>query len=259
MDFEVAIGYGTDKPDFWIGRQPDEGPASGPNREIHVAFQAADAAAVRAFFEAATELGAEVLHEPRHCARSTTTTTTAPSSATPTATTSRRSATRCRPAARAADAQSPVERQGRAAERGDVVGRGVGGLGGVGEDAEVRRRRQPALVGVEHVGPDDELAGQGGDPHLGLAVEPEVGGLPAVQRRLVLAGDVVDRDEDLLERVLRRSWRARRPSRAPRRRRSAASPPASRSSAAGSAGTARPCGRGRGWSRRRRRASRAGD
>jgi catechol 2,3-dioxygenase-like lactoylglutathione lyase family enzyme len=66
MDFEVALGYGKDKPDFWIGKQPDEGPASGPNREIHVAFEAADADAVRAFFLAATELGAEVLHEPRH-------------------------------------------------------------------------------------------------------------------------------------------------------------------------------------------------
>ena len=65
MDFEVALGYGTDKPDFWISVQPDEGPASGPNREIHVAFAARDAAAVRAFFEAATGLGAEVLHEPR--------------------------------------------------------------------------------------------------------------------------------------------------------------------------------------------------
>ena len=65
MDFEVALGYGKDKPDFWLGRQPDEGPASGPNREIHVAFQAADTAAVRAFFEAAKEMGAEVLHEPR--------------------------------------------------------------------------------------------------------------------------------------------------------------------------------------------------
>jgi len=65
MDFEVALGYGKDKPDFWIGRQPDEGPASGPNREIHIAFEAADPAAVRAFFEAAKEMGAEVLHEPR--------------------------------------------------------------------------------------------------------------------------------------------------------------------------------------------------
>jgi catechol 2,3-dioxygenase-like lactoylglutathione lyase family enzyme len=65
LDFEVAIGYGKDKPDFWLGKQPDEGPASGPNREIHVAFQAADAAAVRAFFDAAKESGAEVLHEPK--------------------------------------------------------------------------------------------------------------------------------------------------------------------------------------------------
>jgi catechol 2,3-dioxygenase-like lactoylglutathione lyase family enzyme len=65
MDFEVAIGYGDQKPDFWISIQPDEGPASGPNRETHIAFAAMDAAAVRAFFDAATSLGAEVLHEPR--------------------------------------------------------------------------------------------------------------------------------------------------------------------------------------------------
>ena len=65
LDFEVAMGYGAHKPDFWIGAQPDEGPASGPNREVHIAFVAADAAAVRAFFAQATELGAEVLHEPR--------------------------------------------------------------------------------------------------------------------------------------------------------------------------------------------------
>ena len=65
MDFGEAIGYGDAKPDFWLGRQPAEGPAAGPNREIHAAFVAKDAAAVRAFFEAATSLGAEVLHEPR--------------------------------------------------------------------------------------------------------------------------------------------------------------------------------------------------
>jgi catechol 2,3-dioxygenase-like lactoylglutathione lyase family enzyme len=66
MDFGQAIGYGVPgKPDFWISTQPTEGPASGPNREIHVAFMAPDAAAVRAFFEAATSVGAEVLHEPR--------------------------------------------------------------------------------------------------------------------------------------------------------------------------------------------------
>ena len=65
MDFDVAMGYGAESPDFWISAQPAEGPAAGPNREVHIAFAAADAAAVRAFFEAATGLGAEVLHEPR--------------------------------------------------------------------------------------------------------------------------------------------------------------------------------------------------
>ncbi|MCW2764460.1 MAG: Glyoxalase-like domain protein [Nocardioides sp.] len=67
MDVGVAIGYGVDKPDFWISRQPDDGgPASGPNREIHVAFSASSAEQVREFFAAACSLGAEVLHEPRH-------------------------------------------------------------------------------------------------------------------------------------------------------------------------------------------------
>ena len=65
LDVGVAIGYGTESPAFWISAQPDGGPASGPNREIHVGFRAADADAVRAFFDAAVELGAEVLHEPR--------------------------------------------------------------------------------------------------------------------------------------------------------------------------------------------------
>jgi catechol 2,3-dioxygenase-like lactoylglutathione lyase family enzyme len=65
LDFGEAIGYGDQKPDFWLSRQPAEGPASGPNREIHVAFEAQAAAAVRAFFEAARAAGAEVLHEPR--------------------------------------------------------------------------------------------------------------------------------------------------------------------------------------------------
>ncbi len=62
MDFGEVIGFGSaGKPSFWIG------PHSGdePNREIHVAFQAADRAAVRAFFDAAVATGAEVLHEPR--------------------------------------------------------------------------------------------------------------------------------------------------------------------------------------------------
>ena len=62
MDFGVAMGYGRNgKPDFWIGglEEGDE------NRPIHVAFEAPDRAGVRAWFEAATSAGAEVLHEPR--------------------------------------------------------------------------------------------------------------------------------------------------------------------------------------------------
>ena len=61
MDFGVAIGYGTDKPDFWLSTFD----GMGPNREVHVAFSAPDADAVRAFVEAARARGAEILHEPR--------------------------------------------------------------------------------------------------------------------------------------------------------------------------------------------------
>ncbi|RYP86298.1 VOC family protein [Nocardioides guangzhouensis] len=61
MDFEVAIGYGTDKPEFWLSTF--EG--MGPNREVHVAFTAPSAEAVREFHAAAVELGAETLHAPR--------------------------------------------------------------------------------------------------------------------------------------------------------------------------------------------------
>ncbi|MBI3225744.1 MAG: VOC family protein [Mycolicibacterium cosmeticum] len=65
MDFAVAIGYGVEgKPDFWIA-DVNAGEASGPNREVHVAFQAADTAAVQAFHDAAVGLGAESLHAPR--------------------------------------------------------------------------------------------------------------------------------------------------------------------------------------------------
>ena len=62
MDFGEVIGFGVGaKPDFWIGpRTTGEG-----FRESHIAFGAADRAAVRAFFEAAVAAGAEVLHEPR--------------------------------------------------------------------------------------------------------------------------------------------------------------------------------------------------
>ena len=62
LDFDVAVGYGRDgNPAFWISSF--EG--MGPNREMHLAFQAADAEHVRAFHAAAIELGAETLHAPR--------------------------------------------------------------------------------------------------------------------------------------------------------------------------------------------------
>lgn len=62
MDFGEAIGYGVPPhPDFWIGAQ-----TTGDGfRESHLAFMASDRDAVRAFFDAARRLGAEVLHEPR--------------------------------------------------------------------------------------------------------------------------------------------------------------------------------------------------
>ena len=62
MDFGQYIGYGVDKPDFWLGPVV---PEVEPNRELHVAFAAADRATVRSFFDAAVTAGAEVLHEPR--------------------------------------------------------------------------------------------------------------------------------------------------------------------------------------------------
>ena len=62
MDFGAVIGYGVaGKPEFWLGpRSTGEG-----FRESHIAFTAADRAAVQAFFAAAVSAGAEVLHEPR--------------------------------------------------------------------------------------------------------------------------------------------------------------------------------------------------
>jgi catechol 2,3-dioxygenase-like lactoylglutathione lyase family enzyme len=62
MDFGEVVGFGVQgRPTFWVGPLT----TGEPNREIHVAFQAADRAAVDAFFAAATAAGAEVLHEPR--------------------------------------------------------------------------------------------------------------------------------------------------------------------------------------------------
>jgi len=61
MDFGPVIGYGTDRPYFWIGPVT----TGGECRESHIAFAAADRATVRAFHEAAVGAGGEVLHEPR--------------------------------------------------------------------------------------------------------------------------------------------------------------------------------------------------
>jgi len=61
MEFGEVIGYGTDRPSFWLGpRNTGQG-----FRESHLAFQAPDRAAVQAFFDAAVAAGAEALHEPR--------------------------------------------------------------------------------------------------------------------------------------------------------------------------------------------------
>jgi catechol 2,3-dioxygenase-like lactoylglutathione lyase family enzyme len=61
LDFGQAVGFGVDKPDFWVGATTGE----GRPWETHVAFAAADRDAVHAFFDAAVGAGAEVLHEPR--------------------------------------------------------------------------------------------------------------------------------------------------------------------------------------------------
>jgi len=62
MDFTTVIGYGVPPmPDFWIGPN-DTGEGF---RESHLAFTAPNRKAVDDFFNAAVEVGAVVLHEPR--------------------------------------------------------------------------------------------------------------------------------------------------------------------------------------------------
>jgi catechol 2,3-dioxygenase-like lactoylglutathione lyase family enzyme len=61
MDFGVAVGYGTTKPDFWLSTFD----GIGPNRETHIAFIAESVEQVRAFHAAATEAGADELNAPR--------------------------------------------------------------------------------------------------------------------------------------------------------------------------------------------------
>lgn len=62
MEFGPVVGYGVPpEPDFWISPH-DNGEGFS---ESHIAFTAADRAAVHAFFDAAVATGAEVLHAPR--------------------------------------------------------------------------------------------------------------------------------------------------------------------------------------------------
>ncbi len=62
MDYGVAVGFaGPDgNPRFWVGAS--EG---GTQREVHIAFTAPDRSAVHAVHDAAVQLDAEILHEPR--------------------------------------------------------------------------------------------------------------------------------------------------------------------------------------------------
>ncbi|MET7706943.1 VOC family protein [Micromonospora sp. NPDC005413] len=61
LEFPNVVGYGRDRPDFWLGPTETRGEA----RELHLAFTADDRAAVQAFHDAAVKAGAEVLHAPR--------------------------------------------------------------------------------------------------------------------------------------------------------------------------------------------------
>ncbi len=57
MDFApFAVGYGIDRPDFWIQAPYDRGRASVGNG-VHVAFAAASKEQVAAFYEAAIKAG----------------------------------------------------------------------------------------------------------------------------------------------------------------------------------------------------------
>jgi len=57
-----GIGFASgERAPFWIGPPVDGSPA----REVHIAFAAADRAAVEGFYEAALGIKAEILHAPR--------------------------------------------------------------------------------------------------------------------------------------------------------------------------------------------------
>jgi catechol 2,3-dioxygenase-like lactoylglutathione lyase family enzyme len=62
VDVGPAVGYGPagGQAGFWIGTASEV-----PHREVHIAFTAADRAAVEAVHAIAVEHGVEVLHGPR--------------------------------------------------------------------------------------------------------------------------------------------------------------------------------------------------
>ncbi|MEW2328222.1 VOC family protein [Micromonospora chersina] len=60
-EFCDVIGYGVDRPDFWLSPMTPPGEA----HEAHIAFTAPNRAAVGAFHDAAVAAGAEVLQAPR--------------------------------------------------------------------------------------------------------------------------------------------------------------------------------------------------
>ncbi|QBJ95023.1 VOC family protein [Rhodococcus sp. ABRD24] len=63
MEYGDVVGYGVPPhPDFWISPLT---PADAGFRENHIAFVSETRTAVDAFFAAAIESGAEILHEPR--------------------------------------------------------------------------------------------------------------------------------------------------------------------------------------------------
>ena len=139
MDFGIAIGYGTDKPDFWISTFD----GIGPNREMHLAFQASDADArtrVRRRRRRARRRGAAraaaVAGVPRRA-------TSVASSATPRATTSRRSPTGATPPH---DRRGGRRRGAPAGPRGAGPGRG-GGQGGGRRGAGARADRRADHLG----------------------------------------------------------------------------------------------------------------
>lgn len=62
LEVEGAIGYGEKAPTFWIGVSPGGGPAAP--RGFHIAFRAADRAAVEAFHLAAIDGGGDDAGKP---------------------------------------------------------------------------------------------------------------------------------------------------------------------------------------------------